>query len=39
MRAEDDSMVFGERADELPDFDDLFWVQANGRLIQNNDIG
>ena len=39
MRAENDRMIFGECADELPDFDDLLWVQANRRFIQNNDIG
>ena len=33
MRAENDRMIFGECADELPDFDDLLWVQANRRFI------
>lgn len=37
--AENDGMSLPQRLDQIPDFNDLDGVQADGRLIQNDDLG
>ena len=38
MRAENDRVVLAERADEVADFDDLIGVEADGRLVENQNV-
>ena len=38
MAGENDGVVFAKRADQLPDFQNLPGVEANGRLVQNDDL-
>ncbi len=37
MGGEDNRVVASQSADEVPDFDDLFGVQSDGRLVENDD--
>ena len=35
MRAENHRMRAGQALDEVPDFDDLFRIESDGRLVQD----
>ena len=39
VRAENDGVIAGKAFDQLARFDDLFRVEAGGRLVQNQHVG
>ena len=39
VAADDDGVLLGKTSDEVPNLDDLLRVEADGRLVENDDVG